>query len=371
MRILYIISAPSAGGIEAYIRDLSKELISDGNCVHIGFLERAEDTGASVLFQKEYLQDLDRSGVKYFFIGSRARKLPWLGVSRVLNYVRKHRIDLYHSHLTYGIVFGALVRVPRIYTHHSVEPRMHRVLYSLVSPFVDQFVGISRACKAALVAQTGRDVLTIFNAVDLRKFAVSRSKSRIFEGKIRCIAVGRICSEKNYGLLVDAISRVPAEVRSRLRVDIVGSGGADATNALERRIRKMGLERTIRLLGTRNDVPDLLASSQLFVMSSSSEGLPIALIEAAVSGLPCIVTGVGGCGEVIETCKNGIVVEPNNAKALATAIESTIRDPEELAKFSVNAFSRSDVFSIRSSSTSHASMYRQLMQPNRGEVINE
>ena len=78
------------------------------------------------------------------------------------------------------------------------------------------------------------------------------------------------------------------------------------TAALETKIVMEGLERTIQLLGNRNDVPALLAHSQLFLMSSAYEGLPIALIEATMSGLPCVVTNVGGCREIIEKCQNGV-----------------------------------------------------------------
>ena len=135
MKILHVISAPAAGGVEVYIKDLAKAMTKNGHVVHIGFLDHAEDLGRSVEFEKNFLNELRVSGIQYFFIGHEARRFPWLGMIRVRRYVEQSEIEIYHAHLTYGIAFGAFVSVPRIYTHHSYKMRVSRTFFFLLDLF--------------------------------------------------------------------------------------------------------------------------------------------------------------------------------------------------------------------------------------------
>lgn len=362
MNILHVISAPSPGGVESYIKDLAKEMVSHGHSIHIGFLDRAEDNGTSISYQQEYLEELEAAGVKYFFIGHDARRMPWLGAKRVRSYVKEHGIDLYHAHLTYSVVFAAFIGIPLVYTHHSVDMRVSRLFFRLLNLFIDELVGISEACTNALAENSKREVVTVLNAVNPRKFLNAGRSPRRAGEIINCIAVGRICKEKNYDLLVKAIAQLPADIRSRLIVRIAGDGPAVETDFLKSRIAEENLEETIVPLGNRSDVPALLASSQLYLMTSSTEGMPIALIEAAMSGLPCVVTDVGGCKEVVERCLNGIVVESGDVVGLADAISRVVSDPKLIERFSANALQRSGIFSIENAYDNHVAIYERLLQ---------
>lgn len=362
LKILHVISSPAAGGAEVYVKDLAKELATNGHDVHIGFLESAVESGRSSVFQELFLRELDDAGIRYFFVGRVARRMPLLGVFRVRSYVRKNEIEVYHSHLIYGAAFGALIKVPRVYTHHSVEMRRSRILFFIVSRFIDHFVGISKACTNTLSAHSRRSVTTIFNGVDEKRILIGELKPRQIDEEIRCISIGRICEDKNYALLVNAISRLPLDIRKRLSVEIAGEGSVADTNYLSAKIGAACIEDTVRLLGVRNDIPELLARSHLFLMSSASEGLPVALIEAAMSGLPCVVTDVGGCSEVIDVCQNGIVVAPNDEQALADAISRMVCEASLLSTFSANALRLASSFSIDRAYSGHVRLYRELLQ---------
>jgi glycosyltransferase involved in cell wall biosynthesis len=361
VKIIHVIASPSPGGIETYVKDLAIQSVAKNHVVHIFFLESANEAGTSGEFEKEYLAELDSVGVNYFFVGRGARRCFWRGITRLRRHVRENAIDVYHSHLTYGVVFGALVGIPRVYTHHSVNMRVGRLVFSLMNNVIDQLVGISKRCSQTLSRHSARRVTTILNAVDLKRFSQGESAVRTIDEVINCISVGRICAEKNFELLVSAVACLPDNVRSHLTVSIVGAGSKEMTARLEKRIVDEGVGHVIRLLGSRRDVPALLASSDAFLMSSSSEGLPIALIEAAVSGLPCVVTDVGGCREVIEACQNGVVADPDDAHALAQAIESLVSEPDQFRQYSKNALSRSKLFSIETAAASHVSLYQQLL----------
>ena len=87
----------------------------------------------------------------------------------------------------------------------------------------------------------------------------------------------------------------------------------------------------------------------------------MALIEAAVSGLPCIVTDAGGCREVVEICRNGVVVEIENPSALAEAIVVLIDNPEQFTNYSANAVENAGQFSIENAALLHVSTYENVL----------
>ena len=363
MKVLHIISAPAAGGAEIYVKDLAKALARQGVDIHIGFLNHASDVGRNPDFEKSFLSELDRAGIGYFFIGHASRKNPWLGAWRVWRFVKSNGIDIYHSHLGHGVYFSCLLKTPRIYTHHSNKARFNKLNYYLFNRIVTAYIGISAHCASNLRTFTGRSVTTIRNGADPEKIIKRTAQPRITPARLVFLSIGRIQPQKNYGLLVEAVSRLPSDLKNRISFRIAGEGPRQDVHQLRTLIRSKGLEQQIQLLGNRSDIPALLASADVFVMSSAWEGLPIALIESALAGLPCVVTDVGGCSEVVRTCRNGILVEPDDPQALADAITRIARHPELRREYSDNAARHSGVFNIETACTEHLNLYRSLMAP--------
>ena len=164
-------------------------------------------------------------------------------------------------------------------------------------------------------------------------------------------------------MMIEALGRLPSEVLARVRLSIVGGGAAADVSELEKRIDEFGLREKVRLAGLRDDVPDLLRNSDLFLMSSVYEGLPIALIEATAAGLPALVTDVGGCTEIIDACQNGVSVAAGDTDAFARAICHLIVNPELMTTYSRNAIQNAGRFSIERSCNDHASLYSEQLAP--------
>jgi glycosyltransferase involved in cell wall biosynthesis len=175
---------------------------------------------------------------------------------------------------------------------------------------------------------------------------------------------------KTFALLVDALVLLSTDIRCRLIVEITGEGSEGDVSKLRAQIVDNEFSTSVRLLGNISAVPGLMPRSDPLLMSSASDGLPIVLIEAALSGLPCNVTDAGGCREVIEACQNGFVVELDDAQALANAIKNLISNPEQLTKYSRNALCRSEIFSIKTEANSHILVYRDLLDSPRGGEAN-
>ena len=370
MKILHLISAPAAGGAEVFVKDLAACLSASGHSVHIGFVSHANNEDGNRAVERSYLDELDAAGIAYFFVGKHSRYAPWAGAVRVRKYVRENKIDIYHAHLIYGVVFGAFLQVPRIYTHHNIRMRLSRRMFRQVCRLIDQLVAISDTCADQLELHSGRHVETIFNGTDLRKFANKAVARQYGDETIDCIAVGRICQQKNYPMMIEALGRLPQESLARIRLTIVGGGSTQGVSELERRVEELGLRSQVHLAGLSNDVPDLLAESDLFLMSSVYEGLPIALIEATAAGLPAVVTDVGGCREIVEACQNGESVEAGNADAFARAIHRLVANPGLMVAYSGNAIRNAVKFSIERSCSDHASLYSEQLSLSRERKRN-
>ncbi|MFK4000679.1 glycosyltransferase [Psychrobacter namhaensis] len=362
MNILHIISSPASGGAEVYVKDLAKYLANQGHNMHVAFLSSATDAGRDIKYETSFLEDLETFGVQTYVIGNETRKKPWLGVLRVRAYIKENDIEVCHTHLAYGIVFSALSPVPVVYTHHNITQRWGKTTYKMFNMLVSEYVGISNICATALSKYTGKKVSTIFNAVSLDKFeGYARTRKLSDTNVINIAMVGALHPQKNYLNMFNALSLLDKEIRDQITVLIAGEGEKRYKHELLSYIEKHKLQNTVRFIGVTNNIPQFLYDADLFVMSSDWEGLPIALTEAAISGLPCIVTDVGGCSEIIDRSKNGIVVPLSNPQALASEISKVVISKSLIEQWSQNALDNAEQYSISRAADLHISLYDSIL----------
>ena len=361
MNILHIISSPASGGAEVYVKDLAKCLASQGHKLHVAFLSNASDIGRDIIYEDNFLNDLKLSGINTYIIGNETRKKPWLGMLRVKQYISEHNIDICHTHLAFGIIFTTLSSVPVVYTHHSMEPRWGKFLYQIFNQLVDEYVGISKKCAKALESYTMRNINTIPNAVSEDKFT-GYKRIRSPNDIINIVMVGRISEQKDYMNMLIALTLIDKKLKNKFRVRIAGEGDAIYKSQLITFMHDKNLDGIVDFVGVKTNIPEFLYQADIFLMSSAWEGLPIALTEAAVSGLPCIVTDVGGCTEVIENSKNGIVVSPKKPQDLADAIMSFINQPKLIEEYSRNAIQNSAQYSIAKAAQLHLDLYSNMLR---------
>lgn len=200
----------------------------------------------------------------------------------------------------------------------------------------DRFHAVSEAAKAAAVRSLGlpADRITVVRRGRDRRRLGAPSAER----KRRCRArldlpdeapvlvnVGRQEYQKGHALLLRAADRLRRS-HPGLRVLIAGREGS-ATPELERLMDELDLARTVRFLGHREDVPEILAAADAFVFPSLFEGLPGAVIEAMALGLPVVASAIAPLREVIEPGENGLLVPAGSVESLADAVGPLLEDP--------------------------------------------
>lgn len=360
MNILHIISAPASGGAEIFVKDLAKQTVNLGHSVHVAFIYHAKDINRDLGFEKRFLRDLTSAGVTIHTLGKDCRRRIWVGASRVNSYVKTNGIDVCHVHLVSGIGLSAFLKIPVLYTQHYFKARWNKWVFKIFNIFVDQYVAISSRCARQLEESTGRSVAEISNAVCKERFdGLVRQRSRA--AVINIIMVGRLVLEKDYLCMIDALNLLDKATLDKIVVQIAGEGDDVYKQKIELSIKESNLEQHVKLVGLQENIPEILYHSDVFLMSSVSEGLPISLIEAAISGLPSIVTDVGGCSEVIEKCNNGIVVPASDPCSMADALKMMVHTEGLIEEYSRNALANSPAFYIERATLDHIRLYESIM----------
>ena len=174
-------------------------------------------------------------------------------------------------------------------------------------------------------------------------------------------AVGNIRVPKDYPNLLHA-ARVLCDERSDVHFLIVGGGEGALKEELLRLRRDLGLETRVHLLGFRQDVPQVMRALDLFVSSSSDEGLPLATVEAMGMGLPVVLTECGGVPELVENGRTGLLVPVRNPEALAAGILELLDAPERSARLGSDAKANVlERFSLSSMVQAYERLYGSLL----------
>ena len=146
--------------------------------------------------------------------------------------------------------------------------------------------------------------------------------------QVRVIMVSRLLRDKGVQEFTDAAKLVKAR-ESTVQFVLVGDvDDGNPTSLTAEQLTELRKSRDVTWLGARTDISDLLAASHVACLPSYREGLPKSLIEAASAGRPIVTTDVPGCREVVTHMVNGLLVQPRDVSALASAIEKLVNDPK-------------------------------------------
>jgi glycosyltransferase involved in cell wall biosynthesis len=184
-----------------------------------------------------------------------------------------------------------------------------------------------------------------------------RAKHGFAEDDVVFVSVGRFEPQKNPMLLIDAFAALNDE-----HAHLVMLGAGSMRDGIAAHIRERGLGGRIHLLGKIPDIPEALAGSDVFALSSDWEGSPLAVIEAMAAGLPVIGTAVGGVPELVESGRQGILVTAKDGAAFAQALRALLDDRDKRAEMAAAAKARAHTaFHLDRMARGYADVYSEVL----------
>lgn len=274
---------------------------------------------------------------------------------------REKRAAILHVHGYAAADFGRLaarrVGAGLVLHEHFADPRMpayQGLADRLLSRFTDRAIAVSGSTRDFLVRQRhvpASRVRLIWNGAPLAEFApVTPAAALATRRELGLPAeapvvgsIGRLSAQKGHRYLLDAAVLVLAR-RNDARFLIVGDG--DQMEPLRRQAEALGISPSVSFAGHRTDVRALLGALDVFCISSTYEGTPLALFEAMAAGKAIVSTAVDGCREVLEDGVTGLLVPPRDPDALSMALVRCLDDEDlraSLAKRAREASARYDV----------------------------
>jgi glycosyltransferase involved in cell wall biosynthesis len=339
-RVLYLVDTLNVGGTETQVAHVALRLRSRAHDVVVGCLHA----------EGSLLEVLKRGNVPIveFRKGKTLLSLNGLyQLFRLAHFLRRGRFHAVHSHDLWSNLLAIpaawLARIPIIISSRRYladlewytpwRSAVMRVIYRLSTRVTVN----SRSVRDLLARRDSlspEKIQVLNNAVDVDRFATAQGdREHLFPGtgshsKLIAVVANMYSRVKGHTHLISAASSVCRDIPEAIFV-LIGDG-KERPN-LEQQVRQAGLEKNFLFLGSRGDVPELLACCNLFVLPSEAEALPNALLEAMAAGLPVVGTRVGGIPEIIRNGMDGLIVPAKDPHALAEAILRILQNPR-LAK---------------------------------------
>ncbi len=325
MTIAHVIDSLEVGGAEMVVATLCRSHAAAGHRVEVHCLMTAGRLAA----------ELEQEGVPVYVhaSGSALRS-----IGKLLRAFRRSRPDVVHCHnKTATIRAAAAARLTGaraiVSTRHGLAPAPYRLRRELkfwitAAILCDRVVAVCDTARRNMTTgarPVAHKVVTIRNGADPARIAGEPMAAR---PGFTLISVGRLVRAKNFETLLRAVAVARAAVPD-LALWILGRG--DEGPALARLSAQLDLASVVQFCGERGDVGNWLRAANVFVLSSTSEGLPISLLEAMAAGLPAIVTEVGGLPELIALSGAGKTVPARSVHDLARAIVEFANRRQELA----------------------------------------
>jgi glycosyltransferase involved in cell wall biosynthesis len=264
--------------------------------------------------------------------------LDWQAVRSILRVIREEDVNIVNTHsgrdsLLAGIAGRLSGRRPIIVrTRHLALPITSKITYGLLPHKV---VTVSGYVRSALVERgiAPERIVAIPTGVDVRgRFDPDAEAGRLKQELglpadvplVGTVAILRF--KKGHHVLIEAIPQILRAVPDAV---FVFAGDGPQHENIAHAIRDRGLEGTVRLLGLRRDIPNVLKSIDVFVLPTLEEALGTSFLEAMAMGKPVVGTRVGGVVEVIREGVSGFLVKPNDPAHLAEATIRILREPEQ------------------------------------------
>ncbi len=352
MKIVQIVNSITAGGAERLVLDLHREYKTMGHSPSV-----------IAISGKEQLSPSD--GVYCLGCSSLYSFCAFLKLVGIFQSLKFKDADIVHVHL-----FPALLVAPaalwkarwkgRLFaSEHSTSNRRRNTLWGKLADMFtykpyNNIICVSNAVKDALDTwqpSTKNKTVVVSNGARLEMF--KPLKRDAFHKPVNILSVGRLTPAKNYYKALEAVSLL-----SSLDFIWTIAGDGKLKDELIKHIDDLNLSTKVKLLGTRNDIPELLKKADIFFIPSLWEGFGIAAVEAMASGLPVVASDVPGLSEVVGK-KTGILVDPTSSYDMSDALHRLLKNQELAFKMGLLGPEKASSYSLKNCAESHINLFRE------------
>jgi glycosyltransferase involved in cell wall biosynthesis len=374
--------------------------------LRIAMMLESDGPGGAEMMVFRLSEELRRRGHTVVPVGP-ARGIGWLGdhfrrvgfspevfrlrrpidpgcVRGLMNLFREHRIDAVHSHeftmAVYGVAASRILNLPHVITMHGgfnvSKALRRRIALRWAMRQSDHSVMVSRATQRQFATDLGVDesaFTVVPNGVPAANGDAARVQTEFGVDQRDCVllAVGTLERHKGHQVLLEALARlVSAGLDTPWKLIIAGGRGGDQHESLLDYIREMKLADRVSIVTNRNDIPDLLALADVFVMPSLFEGLPMALLEAMLARKAIIASRTAGIPEAIVDGRDGLLVAPSDVGALADALRTLLTNPVRRAALAEAASVRAEKeFTVSVMAQRYESLYMAALTRHQRSAV--
>lgn len=294
-------------------------------------------------------------------------------LSRLVNYIREHKVKILHAHGSSLFMAGAASLFsphPAVIWHthfgrYALEDR-RAILYKLAATRVKGIIAVNEALAEWARRRMNLPSERIWYIPNFVAEINGDKEMPVLPGEPgkRVVCVANLRPEKDHLTLLNALELVKTSVPDVHLLLVGAETDLPYVEVLKTEISKRHMGKNISLLGQRTDVAALLAACDIGVLSSATEGLPLALIEYGMAGLATVATHVGQCAAVLDNGKAGMLVGPGEPGQLAESLLSLLNSRERRRSFG-NAFQHhvKEKYSAQSILEKVCSVYDSVLEP--------
>ena len=367
MKIAHVCLSLGKGGAEKLLVDTLPHYVSDGHEITIIQL-------SSILEEPTYIDTVEKAGIKMISLGTGGFKNP-IYIFKILKLVRKSDFDIFHVHLFpclyYVSIVARLTKMPiMVLTEHSTlngrrTKKMLRPLENYIYSKFDAIVAISDNVAAALkswIPELSQRIQVINNGVDIEKFQSAEAYDEIYmknnfdvdKNTVKLMMASRFSDPKDQPTIIRALRHLPDHFHAFF------AGDGDEMEKSRQIAGELNVSHRVHFMGFRADIPRLMKTADINILSSFYEGFSGVTLEGLASGRPFLGADVPGINDVVPN--SDFLFEGRNEVQLASKIMNIIENPQYAASLAIIAKAHVAQYDMRTMIAKHLELYNRLLQ---------